>query len=240
MLFGMRLSIRNLWRFGAVLADILCVSSAFAQAGSSFWDHNGSVVTLSADGAGRRFYYESPRAGLAEVGVHLGTLLFEGQKNANRYSGTAYIFSQSCGALSYQVGGDVSPDQRTVTLYSKAPHVDSACNVTGYADDILTFTYRSASTTTGSINQAPKHQDLDRSRKSTEYRNQEVQPGGLTRAQVIIVQQLLLQQGYKVGAPNGKIGPKTMAVVGQLQQKAGVPVTGLPDQQLLDALLQAQ
>lgn len=237
----MRLSVRKLCGFGFILADVLYASSAFAQAGSSFWDHNGSVVALSADGAGRRFYYETPRAGLAEVGVRVGTLLFEGQRSANRYSGTAYVFSQGCGALSYQVAGDVTPDQRTVTLYGKAPHVDSACTVTGHADDVLTFIYRSASiTTTGSVNQAPTRQKLDRSRKLTEHRNQEVQPGGLTRAQVIILQQLLLQHGYKVGVPSGKVGPKTMAVVAQLQQKAGVPITGLPDQQLLDALLQAQ
>jgi peptidoglycan hydrolase-like protein with peptidoglycan-binding domain len=60
------------------------------------------------------------------------------------------------------------------------------------------------------------------------------------RSQVIIVQQLLLQRGYDVGAPDGVVGPKTMAVVGQLQARAGVPVTGLPDEQLLHALLNEQ
>jgi hypothetical protein len=77
-------------------------------------------------------------------------------------------------------------------------------------------------------------------RNSPEFKNSEIQPGGLTRGQVIIVQQLLLQRGYDVGDPDGIIGPRTMAVTGQLQKKAGVAVTGLPDQQLLDALLQGQ
>jgi Putative peptidoglycan binding domain len=79
-----------------------------------------------------------------------------------------------------------------------------------------------------------------RIRNSPEFINQQPQPGGLTRGQVIIVQQLLLQKGYDVGQPDGVVGPKTMAVVAQLQLKAGVPATGLPDQQLFEALLQGQ
>ena len=66
------------------------------------------------------------------------------------------------------------------------------------------------------------------------------QQNTLTRNQVIIVQQLLTQRGFDVGPPDGVVGPKTMAVVAQLQTKAGVPVTGVPDKQLLDALLQGQ
>lgn len=65
-----------------------------------------------------------------------------------------------------------------------------------------------------------------------------IQPGGLTRSQVIIVQQKLIDRGYDVGVPDGVVGPKTMAVVGTLQIKAGTRVTGLPDAQLLEALLQ--
>jgi peptidoglycan hydrolase-like protein with peptidoglycan-binding domain len=72
---------------------------------------------------------------------------------------------------------------------------------------------------------------------SPEYQYQQIQPGGLTRAQVVMVQQLLRQRGYDVGEPDGIVGPKTMTVVGQLQVKAGLSPTGLPDQQLLSALL---
>jgi hypothetical protein len=124
----------------------LCSSiCAFAQGASSIWDHNGSAVYLSADGAGRRFYYQAPRGGLQEVGVQPGTLLFDGRRDENRYSGTAYVFSKFCGALAYAVSGPVSPDQRSVTMYGKAPTLDSNCRVVGYRDDVLVFTFSSSS-----------------------------------------------------------------------------------------------
>jgi hypothetical protein len=90
------------------------------------------------------------------------------------------------------------------------------------------------------IAEQARQQELERLRNSPEFRNQEVQPGGLTRGQVIIVQQLLTQRGYDVGAPDGIIGPKTMAVVAQLQAKVGQEVNGYPTKLLLDALLQGQ
>ena len=62
------------------------------------------------------------------------------------------------------------------------------------------------------------------------------QPGELSSDQIQLVQQLLNRRGFDVGTPDGIVGPKTSAVVSQLQAKAGVPVTGVPTQQLLDAL----
>jgi peptidoglycan hydrolase-like protein with peptidoglycan-binding domain len=71
-------------------------------------------------------------------------------------------------------------------------------------------------------------------------REQEIQPGGLTRGQVIIVQQILREKGHDVGEPDGVVGPKTRTVVGRLQAQAGMPVDGYPTQLLLDALLAAK
>jgi hypothetical protein len=85
-----------------------------------------------------------------------------------------------------------------------------------------------------------RQQQIEAMKNSPEYQDQQIQPGGLTRGQVIIVQQILVRKGYDVGEPDGIVGPKTRAVVGELQYKAGVPVTGYPTQQLLDALLQSQ
>jgi putative peptidoglycan binding protein len=82
--------------------------------------------------------------------------------------------------------------------------------------------------------------EAERYRNSPEGQATAIQPGGLIRSQVMIVQQLLTQKGYDVGQPDGVVGPKTMAVVAQLQQKAGLTPTGLPDQRLLEALLAAQ
>ena len=110
-----------------------------AQEASTLWDHNGSQVSLSAAGARRQFHYRTPKAGLLELGVQPGTLLFDGRRNGDRYSGTAYVFSKGCGARAYAVAGPVSPDQRAVTMYGKAPVVNSGCHVIGYRHDILVF-----------------------------------------------------------------------------------------------------
>jgi hypothetical protein len=108
---------------------------------SSYWDHNGSRMGLVAIGAVRRFHYARPRAALAERGVAPGQLLFEGERSGNLYSGTARIFATPpCGEFTYRVEGPVSADQRTVTMYGRAPRVNSRCEVTGYRDDTLVFT----------------------------------------------------------------------------------------------------
>jgi len=113
--------------------------SATAGYAGSLWDHNGSVVSLQAIGASRKFQYEKPRPGLP---VHAGTLLFKGRKEGDRYSGTAYVFSEQCGARAYDVSGPVTADQKMITMYGKAPRFDTGCRITSYHDDVLVFTYR--------------------------------------------------------------------------------------------------
>ena len=109
----------------------------------SCWNHNGSVMRLVAQGNQRWFYYENPRAAIRAQGVTRGTLLFNGWKNGNSYSGTARVFSKFCpGApLEYQVDGPVAPNQLKVTVYGSRP-VMNQCNPTGqYTTDTLVFTY---------------------------------------------------------------------------------------------------
>ncbi len=87
------------------------------------------------------FYYARPRAALEERGVTSGQLLFEGERSGNIYAGTARIFATPpCGEFTYKVEGPVSADQRTVTMYGRAPRVNSNCEITGYRDDTLVFT----------------------------------------------------------------------------------------------------
>jgi hypothetical protein len=123
------------------LALIAMTADGVAQGSLSRWDHNGSQVSLSATGGRRQFYYQSPAAELLEIGVKPGTLLFDGRKVGNTYSGTSYVFSKVCGALPYITAGPVAPDQRTVTMYGKAPIVDSTCSVVQYRDDVLVFSF---------------------------------------------------------------------------------------------------
>ncbi len=110
--------------------------------GGSLWMHNGSVMRLVADGDIRRFYYERPRAGIRRRGVVKGELLFEGRREANSYTGTAYIFTKSCGKVAYSVSGSVGPADTTVTMTGDAPRLNASCVQTGSRPDRLVFTLR--------------------------------------------------------------------------------------------------
>ncbi len=91
-----------------VVSILFVVASVIPPAYSdSRWVHNGSILSLEANGATRRFYYQIPRDGLP---VTSGTLLFTGRRVGNRYFGTAYVFSSVCAANSYSVSGSVSED----------------------------------------------------------------------------------------------------------------------------------
>jgi hypothetical protein len=107
--------------------------------GVRFWNHNGSTMKLVTDGARREFYYENPREGMREEGVTSGTLLFEGSRNGNSYSGTAYVFLRGCGRRGYRVNGSVSNDDRIVKMYGQAPRLDAGCKLIGYRADELVF-----------------------------------------------------------------------------------------------------
>src|SRR5580704_10414696 len=110
----------------------------------SLWAHNHSVVHLTAEGASRRFYYDTPRQGLDVIGVRRGTLLFEGRKEGNRYSGTAYFFSKQCGQRPYAVSGSVASrnSQITITMSGQAPRLDANCQQIGVHNDVLVFSYK--------------------------------------------------------------------------------------------------
>lgn len=118
---------------------LLLVSFVDFAAAASLWEHNGSIVSLDADGSTRKFSYVTPRAGLD---VSAGTLLFNGAKSGDTYSGTAYQFSKKCGAISYSVSGSVSPDQRVVTMTGEAPVRDGSCKVVSTRTETLIFTYQ--------------------------------------------------------------------------------------------------
>ncbi len=112
-----------------------------SQSGSQpqLWDHNGSAMQLLSSEALRSFVYETPREGLANIGVARGTVLFEGSRNGNTYTGTAFVFSKGCGRAAFKARGVVSDDQRSVHLSGRAPIRSNNCNVTGQRDEHLYF-----------------------------------------------------------------------------------------------------
>ena len=134
--------------FGKALAGLvagawLAVLLAGAARADSCWDHNGSIMRLQAQGNQRWLSYEVPRDVLRQAGVQRGTLLFNGVKNGNWYSGTARVFSRFCpgSPLEYFVEGPVRGDQLQVTV-SGTREVFNQCRPTGrYTSDTLVFTY---------------------------------------------------------------------------------------------------
>lgn len=105
------------------------------------WNHNGSAMKLIASGNARRFVYLRPRDGLRGEGVSEGTVLFEGTRSGDTYSGTAYLFSRVCGPQAYQVRGAVSNNDRLVTLSGQAPRLSTRCAIMGHSPDTLVFEY---------------------------------------------------------------------------------------------------
>ncbi|WP_162596217.1 hypothetical protein [Methylobacterium sp. 17Sr1-1] len=125
--------------FGGQSAPAPQAALGAAPRGGSYWDHNDSVMVLVADGARRRFYYHRPRPGMAEAGARSGSLLFDGVRRGNTYSGTATVFAGACGTFTYTVDGYVVADRRVV-MRGMAPRVDRrTCGVFDHRPDELAF-----------------------------------------------------------------------------------------------------
>lgn len=126
------------------LTLILASLMASQAAADSCWDHNGSVMRLQAQGNSRWISYETtPHNWQWPAGVRPGTLLFNGVKNGNWYSGTARVFSSACpGSPSeYHVEGPVAANQLRVQV-SGDRQVFHNCQPTGqWTTDTLVFTY---------------------------------------------------------------------------------------------------
>jgi hypothetical protein len=125
-----------------VFAGIIIILSACVAHADSFWNHNGSIMRLVANGSQRAFYYELPRNGIQEQGVGHGTLLFDGFREGNHYYGTARRFRSDCEEpLRYNVEGFVN-GERQVILTGVYPVYSTGCRATGrYKRDQLVFDY---------------------------------------------------------------------------------------------------
>lgn len=106
------------------------------------WVHNGSTVRLTANANERQISYETPRPGLRRRGVRPGELLFEGRRDGRNYSGTAYIFTRSCGKVAYAVSGRVRNNGTRVVMTGSAPRLNASCRQVGARQDTLVFTLR--------------------------------------------------------------------------------------------------
>ncbi|MEP4031788.1 hypothetical protein [Roseibium polysiphoniae] len=133
--------------FSKVVMAAATVMATMAVSGpalaDSCWTHNGSLMRLQAQGNQRWLSYERPRQQLQAAGVRRGTLLFDGYKTGDWYSGTARVFSKYCpgNPLTYAVEGPVRGDQLQVTVRGTR-QVFRQCQPTGrYKTDTLVFIY---------------------------------------------------------------------------------------------------
>ena len=130
-----------------LIPQLLICPTAFAQsttpaattAERTFWDHNGSVMYLVANGSSREFYYQKPRPGMLEAGAHPDSLLFRGQIDNGQFSGTAYLFNAHCGQVPFEVKGPVLDNGGRVALTGQAPRVGRNCQASGYYTSTLEF-----------------------------------------------------------------------------------------------------
>ena len=97
-----------------LFALVLTLSAALPALADSYWNHNGSLMRLTAYGNARSFTYAAPRQGMINAGVRPGTLFFDGWRDGNRYYGTARVFSASCGASAFPIEGWVASETHVI------------------------------------------------------------------------------------------------------------------------------
>jgi hypothetical protein len=102
-------------------------------------NHNGSIMSLvEGENSSRIIYYQVPRPEMAEIGVRLGTLLFQGYQDNGHWFGTAYVFKWGCPPIPYRVEGFLESNyygDRYVHLRGAAPFEYIGCTPISYAWD---------------------------------------------------------------------------------------------------------
>ncbi len=112
-----------------LFALVLSLCTALPAMADSYWNHNGSLMRLTAHGNARNFYYATPRPGVVNAGVRPGTLFFDGWRDGNRYYGSARVFSPNCGASTFAIEGWVASETHVI-LEGWRPVFDN-CHPTG-------------------------------------------------------------------------------------------------------------
>ena len=110
---------------------------------ASYWTQDGSLLGLVARGKRRAFVYASPGSHLSRNGVKPGMQLFQGINDQSFYTGTAYVYSQTCGKTGYDVAGPVQNSGRMVVLRGREPEFRSDCSISGYRAQRMVFEFQS-------------------------------------------------------------------------------------------------
>jgi hypothetical protein len=79
--------------------------------------------------------------GLGALKITSGTLLFKGTRTFNEIRGQATTFSSRCPPRDYPVTGQMSEDQKKLTLKGQAPTLGGNCEISGSRDETLLFEF---------------------------------------------------------------------------------------------------
>ena len=144
-------------KLAIVAAAVAAIAiSTLPVAAQSFFLHNGglrceympagtcSLMSMEYDGAIYTIKYVQPRAGLFNIGIRNGTILFQGSVRERLLDGTAYRFKSGCAPLPYNVAGGLGGDD-IVLEGAAAQYSRYGCHNVGFAWDeqsLLRFTWR--------------------------------------------------------------------------------------------------
>jgi hypothetical protein len=106
--------------------------------GGGGWHHNDSNMTLRVFRDTIEIFYDIPNTDMAKAGAKPGDLLFTGKRHGQNISGTALLFNNHCGKVSYDVAGRIESSSH-ITMHGMAPKRDDRCQAR-YHDDPLEFT----------------------------------------------------------------------------------------------------
>ena len=97
------------------------------QAATPRWMFGGSQIRIAAQGNARRILYVNPNAAARQSGVSPGDVLFEGERQGDRYVGTFHQSTDRCGVVTYEVNGYVKNNERQVVVSGLRPIKNRNC-----------------------------------------------------------------------------------------------------------------
>jgi len=103
------------------------------------WVYNGSKMRIVAEGPRRRIVFVAPNARLAKKGVAPGDVLFDGQRDGDRYVGKAFAYDKKCKAKSNNVSGRVEIGDRRIIISNRKPIANKRCRTAFRQDVRLVF-----------------------------------------------------------------------------------------------------
>lgn len=116
---------------------IFVISSGLALAQQKSWELDGSTVQLVAQGSTIRLIFQSTSGLFSLQGANSGSVLFEGRRDGQTLTGTAYAFSAGCLPEGYEAKGVIAADGNSVRLSGRVPARDPSCVVKSYSEQTL-------------------------------------------------------------------------------------------------------